>query len=597
MARNLLQEHLYGDLLVSSQGYHTDFALGMTYSLGFDALLTAQLAFGMLGDTDEKAVQSPHLLLEAILKNRDKLVIFCNKGSIAKPPCTRKVYSLLEKNIFQVFNSNEKTANFHPKMWLIREVNNDNSKDVLLKLIVSSRNMAYSDQIDCITCMTGKVGNVQIKNKKHTILRTFIEKVAYFSKISGEQLERVESLSKDLERVENFDVDKPFDDYDFYPYLFREDFGLGNVEDYLCSNESIIVSPFIDKSLLKRINPKRKGQRALITRKEFVDAEIFDMFDSKGGVFITLDDLASQGMDIHAKMYFVNNDRDNQYLYLGSANATKSAFERNGELLLRLKFEYGNSKYNQFLKEFYEEGSKGSKFIRILNKPSEKISSSTRWDKAELAMKDRMCADDLKAIICKHRDDTYSVKVIPSFKKQEKPIYIAPLQREDMRREWRGSVEFDGLAAVDLSEFYIVSSQTDEEKQYEAVIKITTEGMPKERDAAIYKSIIKNQHDFVKFLDLMLSDSPAQYLSRETLLMEKNHGEADKNGYKYSQIYEKLLKVAAMNPKQISQIGDILGKLDSDTVPKEFSKIFEKFSSALKLTYEEHTLGFSKSNS
>ena len=53
MAQKLLQEHLYGDLLAPAQGYHTDFALGMTYSLGFDALMTAHLAFGMLGDVEE----------------------------------------------------------------------------------------------------------------------------------------------------------------------------------------------------------------------------------------------------------------------------------------------------------------------------------------------------------------------------------------------------------------------------------------------------------------------------------------------------------------------------------------------------------------
>lgn len=95
MAQRMMQEHLYGDLLAPTQGYHTDFAMGMTYSLGFDALLTAQLAFGMLGDMDEKAIQVPHLLLEAILKNSDKMVIFCNKGSIDVPPTIRKVYSLL----------------------------------------------------------------------------------------------------------------------------------------------------------------------------------------------------------------------------------------------------------------------------------------------------------------------------------------------------------------------------------------------------------------------------------------------------------------------------------------------------------------------
>jgi HKD family nuclease len=552
----------------------------MTYSLGFDALMTAHLAFGMLGDMDEKDVQTPHLLLEAILKNSDKMVIFCNKGSIAVPPTIRKVYSLLEKNIFEVFNPDNKTANFHPKMWLIREVNNDNNKDVLMKLIVSSRNMAYSDNIDCIACITGKVGNAQTKNEKHRVLRKFIEKVVTYSNITEEQASKVLALAKEVERVEKFDVDKPFDDYDFYPYLFQEDFELGKIEDYLCGTESIIVSPFIDKTLLGRINPNRKEHRALITRKEYVTTDIFNMFAHKGGVFIALDDLASRGMDLHAKMYLVWMGRERHYLYLGSANATNSAFERNGEFLLRLKFEYGNSKYYQFLKDFYEEGNKDSKFVR-LNEPIEKATTVIRWDNAELAMKEMMCADDLKAKITKHRDNTFTIVVTSSLKKLGNPVFIAPLQKRDMQREWKGRAVFDEMSADELSEFYIVSSQCEDGKHHEAIIRIATEGMPNDRDTVIYKSIIKNKHDFVKFLELMLSDTPVQYISNEILQKEKGTGESEE-GYEFAQIYEKMLRMSAVNPKQILQIGKMLDKLDSETVPEEFRKIYKQFSIAIK---------------
>lgn len=580
MAQSLLQEHLYGDLLAPTQEYHTDFAMGMTYSLGFDALMTAHLAFGMLGDMDEKDVQTPHLLLEAILKNSDKMVIFCNKGSIAVPPTIRKVYSLLEKNIFEVFNPDNKTANFHPKMWLIREVNNDNSKDVLMKLIVSSRNMAYSDNIDCIACMTGKVGNAQTKNEKHRVLRKFIEKVVSYSNITEEQEAKVLTLAKEVERVEKFNVDKPFDDYDFYPYLFQEDFELGKIEDYLSGTESIIVSPFIDKTLLGRINPNRKEHRALITRKEYVTTDIFNMFAPKGGVFIALDDLASRGMDLHAKMYLVWMGREKHYLYLGSANATNSAFERNGEFLLRLKFEYGNSKYYQFLKDFYEEGNKDSKFV-CLNEPIEKATTVIRWDNAELAMKEMMCADDLKAKITRHRDNTFTIVVTSSLKKLGNPVLIAPLQKRDMQREWKGRVVFDEMSADELSEFYIVSSQCEDGKHHEAIIRIATEGMPNDRDTAIYKSIIKNKHDFVKFLELMLTDTPVQYISNEILQKEKGTGESEE-GYEFAQIYEKMLRMSAVNPKQILQIGKMLDKLDGETVPEEFRRIYKQFSIAIK---------------
>ena len=587
MAQSLLQEHLYGDLLSPTPGYHTDFAMGMTYSLGFDALLTAHLAFGMLGDVGEKEVQTPHILLEAILKNSDKMVIFCNKGSIAVPQTIRKVYSLLEKNIFEVFNPEDTKANFHPKMWLIREIHNDDKKDVLLKLIVSSRNMAYSDEIDCIVALCGKVGNARFRNEKHSRLRLFIERVVSFSSITDEQTKKVLALAKDVERVQRFDVSPPFDDYDFYPYLFKEDFGIGKVEDYLCATDSIIVSPFIDKNFLRRINPTREDNRVLITRREYVDSEVFGSYDT-GGVYIALDDLASRGIDIHAKMYLIWKGREQHYLFLGSANATNSAFERNGEFLLKLKFEYGNSKYSHFLKCFYDKDNKNSKFIR-LRQPNEKASTIIRWDKAESAMKDLMCAKDLSAKITRHRDASYSIVVTSSLKKLQNPVFIAPMQKRGLLKQWTGRALFDGLAADELSEFYIISSQEEEGIRHEAVIRIATDGMPNDRDTAIYKSIIKNKRDFARFLELMLTFSPVQYISKEQIERDSNAECNSSDVQRPPQIYEQMLRTAAANPNQIYQIGMIIDKLDSDTVPQEFRVIFKQFEKAIKksLPYEE----------
>ena len=298
-------------------------------------------------------------------------------------------------------------------------------------------------------------------------------------------------------------------------------------------------------------------------------------------MFIALDDLASRGMDLHAKMYLVWMGRDKHYLYLGSANATNSAFERNGEFLLRLKFEYGNSKYYQFLKDFYEKDNKDSKFVR-LNEPTEKASTVIRWDKAELAMKELMCSDDLKAKITKHRDGSFSILVTSSLKKLGNTVSIAPLQKRDMLMEWKGRAVFKGLEADELSEFYIISALSEDGTLHEAIIRIITEGMPNERDTAIYKSIIKNRPDFVRFLELMLSDTPVQYLSNEIILKENGQGGPDSDNHEFPQVYEKMLRVAAVNPGQIFQIEKILRKLDTETVPKEFSQIFKQFTNAVK---------------
>lgn len=581
MAEKILKEHLYGDLLSPTYGYTTDFAMGMTYSLSFDAMLTAYLAFGMLGDMDEESMQSPYLLLDAITKCSDKVVVFCNKGGIAVPPSIRKVYSLMEKNIFEVFDKYNIKANFHPKLWLIREISNDDKQDVLLKLIVTSRNLSYTDTIDCIASLTGKVGPASVRNKKHLRLIQFIKSVVKESNICDGQKKLVLKLANDLERVEGFDVDAPFDDYDFFPYLFDYDFGVGSVEDYLVGTESIIVSPFVDKKMLARLNPENKCKRILITRKEYVDKDIFNMFANKGGIYVTLDDLASRGMDLHAKMYQIWNNRNEQYLYLGSANATTTAFERNGEFLLRLKYRYGNTRSAQLLGDFYEKDNKDSRFMP-LNEPNNNASTTMKWDAAESAMKTLMCAEDFKARITHHRHGGYSVTVISNERELANDVFIAPLQKKEMMQRWTGKVVFEDMNIDELSEFYILAATSADGVRHEAIVKIETSGMPAERDKNIVKGIIKTKNDFYRYIELMLTDAPLQYISSELLpKITGSTGNKSDEKMDFPNLYEKMLRIAATNPKQIYEIEALVDRLGDDVVPSSFTKMYKQFVKAL----------------
>lgn len=581
MAEKILKEHLYGDLLSPTYGYTTDFAMGMTYSLSFDAMLTAYLTFGMLGDMDEESMQSPYLLLDAITKCSDKVVVFCNKGGIAVPPSIRKVYSLMGKNIFEVFDKYNIKANFHPKLWLIREISNNDKREVLLKLIVTSRNLSYTDNIDCITCLTGKVGPASVRNKKHLPLIQFIKSVVKESNICDGQKKLVLKLANDLERVEGFDVDAPFDDYDFFPYLFDYDFGVGSVEDYLVGTESIIVSPFVDKKMLTRLNPENKCKRILITRKEYVDKDIFNMFANKGGIYVTLDNLASRGMDLHAKMYQIWNNRNEQYLYLGSANATTTAFERNGEFLLRLKYRYGNTRSAQLLGDFYEKDNKDSRFMP-LNEPNDNASTTMKWDAAESAMKTLMCAEDIKARITHHRHGGYSVTVVSNERELTNDVFIAPLQKKEMMQRWTGKVVFEDMNIDELSEFYVLAATSADGVRHEVIVKIETSGMPTERDKNIVKGIIKTKNDFYRYIELMLTDAPLQYISSELLpkITGSTGNESDER-MDFPNLYEKMLRIAATNPKQIYDIEALVDRLGDDVVPSSFTKMYKQFVNAL----------------
>lgn len=580
----MMKDYLYGDLLKPDEGYSTDFALGMTYSMGFEALLTAFLSFGMLGDVDDSIRQSPHVLLDAITRNSDKVVIFCNKGGIGVPPEVIKVYTLMEKNVFEVFNPDDFKANFHPKLWLIREVNTIDPDDKKLKLIISSRNMAYSDTLDCIVCLRGKIVEDSNTSKNDKLIQ-FIEKICAYSNIETAQNELVKSLIADLSKVPHFDVEDPFEDYEFFPYLFKEDFGLGSFEQYLSGYESLIVSPFIDYHFINEISKKTKYKRSLVTRKEYVSRPIYDLINEKGNVYISLDDLASNGMDLHAKMYYVYDGMEKMYLYLGSANATTTAFTRNGEFLLRLKYKKGHSRYDKFLKEFYDENSKECKFIKM-NEPVVET-SSLGYDDAELSIKQLVCDNSLEANIIAHRDGTYSVIITSPNNAFTIPVQISPLQRRDKMKVWNGNVKFDNLSAEDLSEFYIVSADFENEgtiRHHESIVRIKTSGMPKDRDLMIYKSIIKKEEDFLKYLRFMLAENPAQQIALDYLEQKQRESKGANNAdaIAFSGLYENMLRVAAINPKQILEIGRLMKKLDPKVVPASFEKIYKQFVAALK---------------
>lgn len=91
------------------------------------------------------------------------------------------------------------------------------------------------------------------------------------------------------------------------------------------------------------------------------------------------------------------------------------------------------------------------------------------------------------------------------------------------------------------------------------------------------------EKDFFRFLELMLTDTPLQYLSSE-ILTKENSGKKATTGEipPFSSLYEKMLKLAATNPKQIHEIGRLISKLGDNVVPPAFIKMYRFFDSAIR---------------
>ena len=556
----------YGTLLRPDSGYTLDFAVGMTYSLDLEALLGVPVSLGMLDEMDEGSMRSPLYVLEAIRKSSERIALFCNAGSIKLPDKIQSVYSLLENSVFQVKLGAKR--NFHPKIWVLKY--SQEGCPTYIKLLVMSRNLTFDSSIDISTAMQGEIGSK--KCEKNRPLADFLR---YVSEFAGKKKQQVLSLAEDVELVPAFEVSLPFIDYDFYPIGIPDYPGEASPLFERMGN-LFVVSPFLtDDTVLnmtKAMPPK--GHRCLVTRKSSVTRRIMDGFEH---VYVTKDVLSDNEygaqQDVHAKIYFTTTNEAN-YLYLGSANASRNAFSRNVECLLRLKYKLYLSGYESFKSDFIPaENCPYEELTAIPVIPSE----DARKKEIDKALREAVYA--LKKAVITPDGNQYAIQVSARTLKSGEAVRISPLQRPDLVCDLREEVHFTGILLKELSEFYVLS--VDSQK---LVVKLKTSGMPKDRDQAIYRSIIDSKTKFMRYLSFVLSGDLAEMDggtdALENVLMQSDTlrlGTEIKPA-----VYEQMLRVFHQNPAKLKGIADMIRRLDPEVVGDEFRHMFAQFELAAK---------------
>ena len=554
----------YGELLRPDVGYTLDFAVGTTYSLDLEALLGVPVSLGLLGDADAEQMRSPLYVLEAIRTSSDKIAIFCNAGGIKLPDKIQSVYSLLEESVFQVKLS--RNSNFHPKLWVLK-YSNEAGKSYI-KLLVLSRNLTFDSSIDLCVAMRGEVKHARrLKNKSLADILTF---VGQYAKRAKQQ--QILSLAEDVMRVPTFEVEHPFEDYTFFP-MGIPDYPGSDTKLFEQKYDLFAVSPFLSDNVVQQLT-ENAGQKILVTRKSSVTKRTMEAFDH---VFITKDILSDNEFgskqDIHAKLYFTTT-QDGNYLYIGSANASHNAFYRNVECLLRLKYKPNCIGMKTFTQDFlpgencpYEELT----YIPEIPPadPNQKL--------IDEALREAVYA--LKRADVLSNGAAYSIQVNAKELKTAEPVLIAPLQRQDLMTLLRPQTVFDGLLLKEISAFFVlrVQSQT-------LVVKVDTQGIPKDRDQAIYRGIIDSKAKFMTYLSFVLSENPASFTAETDLLDDVllcGNGR-DGAGAATAAIYEKMLRVFHQNPNRLKGIADMIRRLEPDVVGEDFVQMYQQFEAAAK---------------
>lgn len=579
MARGSFRNLMYNEIL-STPGYEQVFAIGTTYSLSLEALITVPISFGMLGELDDNIRQSPVCILEAVRRCADKFVIFCNKGSISVPSEIRKVYSLLEKSIIEVSDKNNHFSNFHPKLWVVKERNSEDLTEQI-KIIVLSRNLTFDNSIDIACTLTGRITRTTVNNIKHKPLTDMLLKLSDYTE--GHNKEKIKEVIEDISKIDHFNVDNDLYEeygYEFIPLWFGS--CLNNevhLPKDIKGNTTIIVSPFIDSKTLSAIKSVRQGYKpdVLITRRNFVSKSVVDMYKDSGNIYCvneTMLDNSVTGIDLHAKMYWVLKSDGKRYLYLGSANATESAFNRNTEFLLRLQYKQGKKYlYEDFLDNFKND----DRMFEEVTVPYQ-TQVNNRYTEAEKIMK-HFINLDLSAVVEVNGNVANVTLHIPCMERHDSKIVISPLQTDYIEKAAEGDVCFENIPVHKLSEFYIVKVLCAGESK-SVIIKINTLGIPGNRDEMVVRSIIDTRKKFIDYITFMISSSPTETI-QNIISNEIGNKGSSKSVPDEPRIYEQMLRMAYDNPAQLREIDKTIKMLDSKVVSPKFRNMYRNFISII----------------
>ena len=581
MARDIMKDLSFGDMLITP-GYEVVFAIGTTYSLSLDALLSVPIAFGMLDELNESTRNNPYYILESIRRSSDKFVLFCNQGGIAVPNDIRNVYSLLECSIFEVFCKDNPTANFHPKVWIIKERNKENEGDLQMKVIVMSRNLTFDNSLDVAATLTAKIRDHTTKYAiKHVPLKTWVEWLMDYA--STERSHKMREILEDIDCLDAFNVDEPFENYDFYPIIYGKKDEL--LERAMQGSSMAIISPFIDITTLRRLNKRcTRGRKLLITRKEYVDKAIFNEYTGDNDEIYAVNDSMIDNdfgaINLHAKIYVVSYPliANAIYLFLGSANATFSAFDRNSEFLLRLQFKRGQHVMDRYLNEFINDKEK---CFEPLTEPGIEEREQNEYSKAELGIKALLNAGIKAKAIVDDNNGKATVKITCKVPKNDVTYKLAPLQALGLEQMLNHENVFKDLDVIQLSEFYKLTAICKDDEVM-VVVKIRTRGIPENRNQLILQSIVNTKEKFLNYVALMLSDDAEDLLYEIERLKKSRECKTGDTTVSIA-LYERLLSAAYNNPKQLEDINKfVMDMKSSGNVDESFLQMYDKFMKIIK---------------
>ena len=602
------------DVLAPPEGYSLDQALGTTYTLDLLALLRVPLAATALpwSGSSGGPVDNPFALLTALRRNAARVSLFCNAGMTKVPARHVPLLAFLEDAVHPVTPPRSGGV-FHPKLWLLRFSPEDAEEPIQYRLVVLSRNLTFDRSWDIALTVDGEVIERKRAFPGNRPLSDFIAALPQMARAAGHDLppaasHRAELLSDEVLRVEWWLPDG-FDDMAFHA-IGHDGRASWPVADL---HRLLVVAPFVHVPALARLRDETRSEMQLIgrfdelirlDRQELAEtAQHVDVFDDPGALLDVEDDAAPEEAQdgavelsgLHAKVY-VGERLRRAVVYVGSANATSGAFERNVEFLVELegsRSQHGIDAVRQSLQdaglltpfkpgEPVEENEALATLERTLERAAHALAAGGLRASAE-------AAGDARWRLSLHRERDVN---LDGLRLEARPLSDQTLRRVDL--EATPCVTFPPTGLSSITPFFalrISGRAGDVERHLDVTARLRLDGAPDGRTEAVTSELLSDRERLLRFILLLLADDAGADRALEELagLLTESEAGGTRSGNTAVlglPLLEPLLRALHRSPERIDEIDRLLrdirtaGGSTTDLVPAELEQLWTTLNAA-----------------
>ncbi len=588
---------LYTAALTPPPGMVFDEAIATTYSLDPAVLLSIPVHLAFLGVGSDR-LRDSIAALEAIRRLSNRMTVYADRGRMQVPAPPHPLYGLLESVIVEV-QAPRKGA-FHAKVWVLRFVDPGGEGSPLLRLMILSRNLTADRSWDLALTLEGTP-----TQRYRAESRELGELIAALPRYATRQpdefrIEQAERLGREV-RCTPWQMPIGFTSVRFHVNGTHRRYW-----EPLPSKKMAVISPFCSEEALDWLARSTREPAVLVSRSEQLESLPLDRMTAFPQR-LCLDEAAEtddgdspdqasvrDSLGLHAKAYILERGWDT-HLIMGSANATNPALLKptNVEVLAELVGK--RSKVGDIDRLMGPDGlgpvlvSYGSSQVAEPERPeevaAERVRESARSSLVTAALRIRCAPAGAEGTWIPVLTGTVQIpKGISSVRtwlvtmKPENAVDLAPLLTG-------GAVRLAPCACESLTgliAFELIAEGSIQSLSF--VLNLPVDGLPAEREGAIFRLVVENQEGFLRYLLLLLGDIEGS--------LEFTRGDGGSfgswgKGLGTQGLLEEMVRAYCREPKRLVEVQKIVSRLmESDdarqVVPDEFLKVWRTFVAAME---------------